>query len=212
MDDIDIERKDSIGWLWWVLGLLLLGLVAFLLADALMDEDVAIDEPDAPAATEPMPEASAPVTDPSMAVQRFIDNCAAVNPAATRQDMNYATGCMQGLVAATSAVIPETELDELGFSDEMQVAREASQALPSSLDEMEYANLLKMSATSIAMVLDGFQNDRFPTLESSAQQITGTANALSVEEPLGDQTNDIQSFFAASGSMLQGMSQAPAAI
>ena len=39
MADIDIERKRSSSWIWWILGLILLGLLAWWLLGALGDDD-----------------------------------------------------------------------------------------------------------------------------------------------------------------------------
>ena len=60
MADIDIERKSSMAWLWWLLGLLLLGLLAWwLLADD-DDPEVAVVDPVTAPATVPVTPATTP--------------------------------------------------------------------------------------------------------------------------------------------------------
>lgn len=58
MADIDVERKSSMSWLWWVLGLILLALLIWwLIPDG--DDDVLVTDP-APV-VEPMDPVAAPV-------------------------------------------------------------------------------------------------------------------------------------------------------
>jgi hypothetical protein len=66
MADIDVERKSSMAWLWWLLGLLVLALLAWLLLRGGDDPEVAAVEPlPAPApvtpATTPEPIAQGPL-------------------------------------------------------------------------------------------------------------------------------------------------------
>lgn len=71
MADIDIERKSGgLGWLWWLLGLLLLALLAWWLLSGDDEREVAIVDPvAAPAVVEPAPMATDPVaaTTPTIA-------------------------------------------------------------------------------------------------------------------------------------------------
>lgn len=63
MADIDIERKSSSSWLWWLLGLIVLALLIWLVADMMDDDDPevaavpAVVDPAAPVA---VPVAAAP--------------------------------------------------------------------------------------------------------------------------------------------------------
>lgn len=59
MADIDIERKSSSSWLWWLLGLIALALLIWLIAE-MMDDD----EPEVAA----VPVATTPVVDPAAPV------------------------------------------------------------------------------------------------------------------------------------------------
>lgn len=51
MADIDVERRSNMAWLWWVLGLLLLGLLIWGLFELFDDDEVA----ELPVATQPAP-------------------------------------------------------------------------------------------------------------------------------------------------------------
>lgn len=63
MADIDIERKSGgMSWLWWLLGLLLLALLAWWLLSGDDEREVAVVDPvAAPAVVDPAPVAPAPV-------------------------------------------------------------------------------------------------------------------------------------------------------
>jgi hypothetical protein len=208
MADIDIERKDSVGWLWWVLGLLLVGLVAFLLADALADDDeVAIeDEVAAPMATEPLPEAQPMVTEQPMALQNFVLSCAPRQPSEMGLDHAYTSNCVRELVNAVDAIAPANELAELGLTEQMEQAREASENLiASGPEESRHSEMTRNAFTSIATVIEEIQNDRFPALEANAQELTEAASAVSPDGELLEQREAVQDFFAQAGRLLEEM-------
>ncbi|MEX2583687.1 MAG: hypothetical protein WD766_10455 [Gemmatimonadota bacterium] len=206
MADIDIEQKDSVGWIWWVLGLVLIGLVAFLLAGALGDDEVALeDEAVAPIATEPMPPAE-PMTDQPMAVQQFIESCGTRAPAEMGLDHQYTSSCVQDLVNAIDGVAPADEINTLGLTTQMETAREAADNLRESAPDVErHSEMTRNAFTSIATLADELQNERFPALEANAQQLTQAAESVTADTPLLDQREAVQTFFARAGDLLQGM-------
>lgn len=53
MADIDIERKSSMAWIWWLLGAIVLALLIWMFAAGDDDDDVAVVDPAVPAAVTP---------------------------------------------------------------------------------------------------------------------------------------------------------------
>jgi hypothetical protein len=216
MADIDIEQRDSVNWLWWVLGLLLVGLVAFLLADALGDdEEVAFeDEVVAPVATEPLPETAPPAIEQPMtpaAVQQFIATCAERQPSEMGLDHQYTSNCVRDLLAALGAAVPANQVEALGLTGEMEDAREAAQNLAASeQDVTRHSEMTRNAFISIAEVVDHIQDESFPALETNADQLDEAADAIAADTDLLEQRTEVQTFFARAGELLQGMSMAPA--
>jgi hypothetical protein len=93
MADIDIERRGAPVWIWWILGLILLGfLLLWLLTPT--RERVAEVEPAAPILTEEV------TTEPlrPAAVEQYLVQCAPREPGEMGVEHEYTSNCIRRLV------------------------------------------------------------------------------------------------------------------
>lgn len=65
MADIDVQRKSGMGWLWWILGLIVLALIIWWIVEA--NDNDADDVAAVPVATAPAAEVATPATAPMAA-------------------------------------------------------------------------------------------------------------------------------------------------
>lgn len=165
MADIDIERKSSMSWLWWLLGLLLLALIAWwLLADD--DDEVAVVDP----VTAPVAAPVTPTTTPEPIAQ---------GPLCVAQVLS-APNTYIGQSLGTCPVQVVEVVSDRGFWIEengQRVFVVINEGVPGVADTQGAAEAPDINAgqsinITEAMVLDNVQNLAGP-LDEQTQQIAG---------------------------------------
>ena len=213
MADIDIERKGPGIWP-WIIGLVVLGLVAWLLF-SLFGNDATIEEP-VVAAVDPAP--MAPV--PSMAgadsasvppaVQQYLASCAAREPSAMALDHQYTSNCIQALVNGVDAVLQRPDMAGIDARGQMQEARQSAQRLAQSAETAsDHAGMTRGAFEAIAAVMNTIQDARHPGFEAQVAELEETANSIQTGTDLLNQREAVQRYFAQAGDVLTAMAGGP---
>lgn len=217
MADIDVERKGGPGIWPWIIGLIVLALLAWLLIEWLGDDDdVVVDEPVA-GVVEPAPVAPVAPTEAGPGavpapVQQYLTTCAPREPQAMGLDHQYTSNCVQQLVAATEAVMQSPNLQGVDVQAQLQEARQRAERLAQSPQaSTEHAGMTRDAFTSVAAVLDGMQDARYPELGTQVDQLRQAAQSVQPTGTLLDQREPVQDFFRQAGDVLNRMAMAPAA-
>lgn len=213
MADIDVERKGT-SPLPWILGLILLALLAWALWSMLDDDDdgeVAVVPADTVADTTPIPPVAGGPAAGGDVVQRFQQSCTQA-----RQEMGaehqFVADCLRQLADAADTVLSLPHAQGVNARGELEELRRRAQALEQSPpDATDHAALAAGGFTSAAALLDRMQREGFPDLSGEATRIREAATALNAEGMLLEQRAEVQRFFDAAATALQRMMMAPAA-
>ncbi|MEW5929336.1 MAG: hypothetical protein AB1941_17930 [Gemmatimonadota bacterium] len=223
MADIDIERKGPGIWP-WIIGLLVLALVAWLLVEALADDDEAVEQPVA-AVTEPAPPPADPVaTAPAAAgaagaaalpaaAQEYMTTCAPREPGSMALDHQYTSDCIRRLVASVEAMVRQPGMAGVDVQAQLADARQRAERLVQTPEtSAEHAGMTREAFTSLAALLGTVQDQRYPAMDGQATRLEQTAGSVQPSRPLLDQREAVQDFLRQAGDLLQGMADAqPAA-
>ncbi len=205
MADIDIERKSSTGWIWALLGLVVVGVALFWLLRGSDGVQVAmVDEP----AMESVP--AAPTTDAPptsalpAALQQYEERCTASQPEAMGLDHRYTAECLRLLAGAVEGTVSADRLPAV--QPHLQSAREAAGRLASSDSEATtHSQTVRDSFDSLASALEDLQRQWHADLESQVQQLNQTVEAVDPAQPLLSQRESVQRFFQQAGTLLNRM-------
>jgi hypothetical protein len=206
MADIDIERKTPLGWLWVVVGAIVLGtLVFWLLAGPRRDRAALIGVPDAE-----MPIAGPAAVEPAGLdrIEEYRSTCAPREPGEMGLEHEYASNCMRLLLEAVNAAVPAERLTAV--TAEAQSAREASQRLAASPpDAPEHAALARDGFTSLASLFERLRQQWYPAVAAEpVQELHEAARAIDPDELLLEQRDAVQRFFAQAGIVLGSIAEA----
>lgn len=215
MAEIEIERKSGMAWLWWVLGLALLALLAWLLFAGGDDDDVAVVDPmvtDTAAMVAPMGAVDTGMAGMAVqggpAVQEYMNTCAPAQPTEMGLDHAYTSDCLNRLVAAVETVLQSPSVTGVNAQAELTTARQAAERLAQSQVGAEHSRMTQEAFTAVAALVNRIQDDRFPALDSQATQMEQTATSISPGQPLLNQRESVQQFFRQAGAVLNGMTAA----
>jgi hypothetical protein len=203
MADIDIQRKESPNWIWWVVGAVILGLIALWLLMGIGRDQVAVvnDSPVAAPVTEPIPgpievERALPAQ-----VQQYQANCAERQPGDMGVDHTHTSQCLRQLADAIAAVMPADRL--AGVEADLTNARDAAQRLEASgPDAMNHSQMAREGMTSISSALQTAQRQWHPELAGDVQEVTRNAERVEPGVPLLEQREPVQQFFSRAGQVL----------
>lgn len=222
MADIDIERKSGSKWWLWLLGLLLLALLAWALIEMLDD-----DEPEVAAVVDPAPAAPvAPVADPVVAapaampaaVSTYLSQCTetqGAEPADMGLEHQFTINCLQQLreaLAATVAGQPVPNTDVSGQLDRYTGAVQTLQASP--VESTQHANLTRAAAERAAEVISGMQTAWFGSdspVQGAASAVQQAAQGIQPTTPMLEQRESVRNFFRDAGNALRLMGERGAA-
>lgn len=216
MADINVERKGPSIWP-WIIGLIILALVIWALAELMGDDDVVDTDPvavvDEPAAS-PVP---APVTNTradSMAgpaVQEYLAMCTGT-AAEVAPDHQFTSGCLDQLATTLESVVQRPDMAGLDLQAQLTDFRQKADRLVQSPNEStQHANWTREAFISAADLLDDLQDDRYPELEAGVERLTDAAEAVQADALLTEQGDAIHAFFNQVGDLLSAMGTAPTA-
>lgn len=211
MADIDIERKPSSGWLWALLGLVVLALILFWLLRGTDTDTITMTEQPAAEPIPTTPPATAPTaTATPAALQQYQQQCATPQPQQMSVDHQYTAQCMNMLVEAITGTLPPDQVD--AAQSQLQTASEAAASLAASpADATSHSATTQQGFMAIASALQTVQQQSYPELAGPTQDLAATAQSMNPAEPLLDQSEDVQRFFEQAGNLLNRMNMASTA-
>jgi hypothetical protein len=210
MADIQIERKQGFAWWWIVLGLVVLGLIAWMLlgrGDRTRDTATpATMEQPAPAVQEPGIGTQGVATHP--AVQEFVASC---GDASGQMDLDHAhtSQCVRRLVAAAGEIMRDPALSGLDVQTEMQLATETADRLEQSSVEADHSGMARDAFASITTVLERIQQ-QVGTTAPDAAALRNSVQSVQPTVPLLEQRAAVQDFFRRAGEIVSRLAEQPA--
>lgn len=210
MADIDVERKSSPTWLWWLLGLIVLALLIWALTRG--DDEVETAE-----IVEPAPVVTP--TDPAVAplpgeIQAFRSECTEAAGTPT-PDMGlqhqFTVDCLERLRESLAAIVV---LDTVGGVDVQQQLEDyeaaTSQLEASAAEATTHSSLTREAATTAATLMAAMRDAYFQAsseVRTAVDEVTTAAEGISGETQLLDQRDAVHAFFRESADALEAMWQ-----
>jgi len=205
MADINVERKSPNTWIWWVLGLVILALLLFwLLAPGARQQVAVVDDP----AAERMPvtptEPMAPAPAAPAALQQYRQECAERQPGAMGLGHDETATCIHLLADAIDGTIPAQQ--RTAVDAQLQQARQSADQMRASPDDaLNHSSMTREAFTSIAAAVEQVQRQWHTNLAGEAQTVRQAAESVDPQQPLLEQRDRVQDFFARANNLLDRM-------
>lgn len=209
MADIDIEKKR--GGIWpWIIGLVVLALLVWLLAELFGGDD---DEPEpvrtAVVAAEPVPTATVVAVDPSVprpAVAAYLAHITGPGEARMGKDHEYTARGIELMATALRELVqeqPGLNPKARGEAERLYAVGAGLTASPDSL--RSHADWMHNAAVSAAGVMQGLSesvNGPVPELREQVAQVGTAARAIDPGTELLAQETQVRGFFRESGEAM----------
>lgn len=208
MAHIDIEKKKGgAGWLWWLVGLIVIGLLAWLLI-GMMGRDGERDTAAGVADTAAMgTEAGATGQVPPAALADFTQQCAMQGDMGVSHE--YTANCTTLLARSIDAVVQRPELRGTDLQAELTDLRARADRLTSTQSSTEHANMTREAFVSATTLLERAQSAGYPELKDVVADLRKTAESLRGDRDLLSQRDTVHEFFERSGEVLRVMARVP---
>ncbi len=224
MADLRIEKKEKSSILPWILGLLLLALAIWGIAELLEDDDDNIVETtelvEGDRGSEIVSNGNQYTLidfDDPAAGARFGDlatEYATYTANMTGEmglDHEFSHNALNQLANATVALSYATGMgDDVNIKQKAAMIRQNADAI--TLDPMatNHADMIRSAATSIADVLSEVQKAKYPGLEGAVAEVSKAASEITPETLTLNQKEDVRTFFGKAKVALEAMrDQAP---
>lgn len=216
MADIDVERKGPSIWP-WIIGLIVLALLIWLLAEWLGDDDELVVEEPVPTAVEPVPPVITPAPPPEgipTEVRSYLSDCTE-EFGAPEGDLGlqhqFTVDCLRKLRAALNTVILLDTVGGVAVQQQLDDYTAAVQQLQASdPSALAHANLTRDAAMSAVTLLEGMQSFYFadePAVSGAVAEARQAAQGIQGEVPMLEQRDSVHSFFREAGDALRTMSE-----
>lgn len=217
MADIDVERKGGMGWLWWLLGLIVLALVVWAIVEA-MDTD----EPEV-GVTEPVPAVAPGVTpEPGVpgaaampaAVTTYLSQCTE-QLGAPEGDMGlqhqFTVNCLQQLREGMNSLITQEQVANTDVSQQFdQYTGTVQQLQASDPSALTHANLTQDAASTAVEVMQAMQTAWFAgnqQVQTAVSEVRQAVQGIQQNVPMLEQRDSVQAFFREAGEALRMMAE-----
>jgi hypothetical protein len=218
MADLNVERKEPTSPLPWILGVLVLLLLALGLWYLLRDRDET-DVVGMPAdtiadtmaiGTTPPPIAGGPAA-AGAALQQFQQQCAGDGSAMSAGHAHIAD-CLNRIADLVDTVLTRPAAAGANARGELQEVRRRADALAQSPPgATDHAALASGAFTSVAALIERIQRDAYPQMSEQAVDLRARAVELRADGQLLEQRDAVTRFFDSAGEAVQGMLMQPAA-
>lgn len=216
MAEIPIERKSSKGWLWALLALAVLALLAwwFFSNSRVVEERTA-----AAGEVAAVPAAGVAATDPGLAapggavagapVASFLtwaDSTQARGQAALDHDY-VATGIerLSGAIADLAAPARDS-LAGSALAEQVGALNQLAVQVKQDPEALSHANVVHAAFASSAKLLGDLQQRRFPAASGAVADVRAAAEAVDKNRPLLDQKAQMDRFFTQAAAAVRAMS------
>lgn len=210
MADIDIQEKKSSPWP-WILGLVALVAVVWIAMEMLGDDDgdMAVVDPAAEQQPYAPPPADADMTGMPAEVTRFDQECAA-GDATDQMSMSheFTESCVQHMTAALEAVIRRDTVGDAALSTQMEEYRSRAERLTENRQSAEHSTYVHEVFDDAAELIARIEDTREgagDALQRRAPRVQQAADAVSVDEPILEQRDEVRAFFAEASSAIRAM-------
>lgn len=216
MADINLEERRRARWGPWLLGLVLLVLGIWVVAELLDTDEVPVAEEGievlepAPAAEVTPLEPGSPTALPD-AVQRFESQCAVAGPEQTDmgRQHQFTSNCIGLMVQALDAAVQADTVDGMVLSQKLEALRTDAQELrESDPSALTHAGTVQDAMRSSADLVTTLQSARHPDdsrLEQSASELERIAGEIDTQRPLLEQRQVVQRFFDTTAETLRAL-------
>lgn len=201
MTETKIEKRKPI-WPWMLLGLLVLGLIIYLLV--FYDSNGGIDREQTadPAITKDQTQ-EPPTQEPinNKIVFEYVTFIHA-DTSSMGLDHDYTNEALLKLTNATEAMA-----DEVGYDVERDIQNVRDYAAKITQDPFEttHANNIRNAADILVNVLQNIQQAEFPNLANQTSEVKNAAALIVPEELMLDLKQEVKSFFNSAASLLEEM-------
>lgn len=211
MADIDVERKSSPTWIWWLLGLILLAVLIWALTRGGDDADTITPAPVAgPVVEDPAGDLAAVPPE----LQTFESQCTTDAGTPTTdmgREHEFTVMCLQRLRESIGAI---TVRDTVGGVDVQQQMDDFEQAVndleASAADAATHSNLTRTAAVAGATVMEGMRDAYFQAasdVDEAVQGVRTAAEGINAQTVLLEQRDAVRGFFRESAEALRAMWQ-----
>lgn len=223
MADIDIQRKGPLIWP-WILGLLVLGLLAWLLFAGGDDEVEVVDPGAVGAVTEPAvapaPDQADPAGGASAAlpapVTEYMNTC--TSQGADNTDMGrehqFTADCLERLAASLEAVIQREQLPGTDVSQRLDAVRQQARSLRQSDPQAStHAGTTRQAFTAAADLVEAVQQAGYREVAGLGEGVTrvrSAAQAVDANTPMLNQRDAVHNFFREAGETVRRIAETPA--
>jgi hypothetical protein len=207
MADINIERKSPTSWIWWVLGLVILGLLLFwLLTPGTRDQVGLVDDDPTMMPVTEQPATAAPAG-AAMAVQEYRQRCASEQPGEMGLPHEHTAQCLRTLADAIATSVRQQA--QAQADPHLQSARQAADQLEASPpDAMNHVQMTRDGFESIVAAFQEIDREMQMGLQPQLQQLNQTVAGLQPATPMLEQRQQVQSFFNAAANVLDRIAPA----
>ena len=207
MANIEIEPKRRSVWP-WIIGLLVLALVAWLVLAPRDEGDVAVVS--APVATPA--DGAVEATQPAGAPMPVEDFLSWVGGTEARErmgrDHEYTADGIRRLAAALGAVVSQQRIADTAFDAALIGLRQRADALQRDATADMHALEAREAFLLAASTIEGVQQRRFPNLAAETTEAWRTARAVNAQRPLLEQQEQVREFFDRAAAALRRMTAA----
>jgi hypothetical protein len=206
MADIDVERKSGTPVWPWILGLLVLALLAWLLLGR-TDRDRVVT----PIAEDTIPAAEAVPgqAQRTAAVDQYLTWHEQTDTAEMGVQHEYTATGLRQLADALESIVRQDAVGETAIEPRMQTLRQnANQLQETHWESQDHSNLAREGFISAAEVVEALRDHRFTQqqqLGQSVPRVRQSAEAVSPTVPLLEQRDAVHRFFDSSADALRQM-------
>ncbi len=219
MADIDVTRKSPSIWP-WIIGLLVLALLIWGLAEMLGDDDdvdtITTEEViPAPVAVEDSDLDPAPLAVPAV-VTEFAETCAvSTSNADMGAEHRFTTECVRRMAGALDGVIQRNNISGTDVDARLANFRQMADALESSSPEAtDHANMVRNVFMSASDLMSAVYQASYSTVQQMGPEVTqirDAAQAIRGDAQLLNQQDAVTTFFREAGEAIRMMATTPAA-
>lgn len=226
MAKIDLQRKSGATWWPWVVGLLVLLLLVWLLAQTLdpdavpvgEEADTVVPRPQPPTAVAPAPDypERTDFLSPGEAraalpgsVQEYSESCTQAGPEPGDMGLQheFTVRCMRLMAASFDAAIQGDTVGEAALDERLETLRSNAQRLEASdPSARDHAGIAAETVRAAAELLATLRRERYPDdqqLERSVRRAQDAAQDMDRDRPLLEQQDAVEEFFQAAGEALR---------
>jgi len=202
MTEIRVERKESKGWLWALLALLAVALLAWWLFGR-NDTGVVAAASDSTGVPAAATADRGPVDD---FLSWAANNDTTSAAAAGDLSHDYTAAGIRQLAGAIASVARGDSLGGTGVDEQVSALNTLADRLQTEPLSLKHADLAHAAFASAAQLLQDVQQRRFPNASAQVVSARQAAEAVSKERPLLEQRAEINRFFTSAADAVRALS------